>query len=152
MRSRVIMGMLATVVAVLLLPTMASASGFGSGFGHHPERHGGGRATQGAAVVSLESGPFGPVLVVGGAGAGYEPATSTTPASYNYPAGTSLYTPTIDPPTYGASFFHPYQPGCTTTVVVSEAEGPLRARAPRPTPQPIGPRSPPKRRRSPGLV
>ena len=129
MRSRLIMGMLATAVAVLLLPLLpsaASAAGFGGfGFGHHPERHGGGKPTPGAAVVSLESGPYGPVLVVGGAGAGYVPGTSTTPASYIFPAGTSLYTPTIDPPTYGTSFFHAYQPGCTTTIVVSEAEGPL---------------------------
>ena len=129
MRSRLIMGMLATAIAVLLLPLLpsaASAAGFrGFGFGHHPERHGGGKPTPGAAVVSLESGPYGPVLVVGGAGAGFVPATSTTPASYIFPAGTSLYTPTIDPPTYGTSFFHAYQPGCTTTIVVSEAEGPL---------------------------
>ena len=75
--------------------------------------------------MSLESGPYGPVLVVGGAGAGSMPATSTTPAGYLFPAGTSLYEPTIDPPTYGASFFHEYQAGCTTTVVDSEADGPL---------------------------
>lgn len=121
MRSRWIMGAVATIVALLALPAAASASGFV----HHPYRHGGGHPTPGAAVVSLESGPYGPVLVVGGAGAGYMPATSTAPASYLFPAGTSLYTPTIDPPTYGASFFHEYQPGCGTTVVVSEAEGPL---------------------------
>lgn len=36
-----------------------------------------------------------------------------------------MYTPTIDPSTHGGSFFHEYQPGCTTTVVVSQAEGPL---------------------------
>ncbi len=75
--------------------------------------------------MSLENGPYGPVLVVGGAGAGYVGVSSTTPSGYLYPAGTSLYSPTIDPPTYGASFFHEYQAGCTTTVVVSEAEGPL---------------------------
>ena len=44
-------------------------------------------ANPGAAVVSVENGPYGPVLVVGGAGAGYVPATSSTPASYLYPAG-----------------------------------------------------------------
>ena len=120
------MGAVAAIVALLALPATASgAAGFGFGFGHHPVRHGGGRPTPGAAVVSLESGPYGPVLVVGGAGAGYVPATSTTPASYLFPAGTSLYEPTIDPPTYGASLFHEYQAGCTTTVVVSEADGPL---------------------------
>jgi predicted lipoprotein with Yx(FWY)xxD motif len=53
------------------------------------------------------------------------PATSTTPAGFQVPAGTSLYMATIDPPTYGASFFREYQPGCTTTIVVSQAEGPL---------------------------
>ena len=112
--------------ALLLLPAAAaSASG---GFWHHPGRHGGG--LPGAAVVSVEQGQYGPVLVVGGAGAGYIPATSTTPASYAYPAGSSLYYPTIDPSTYGSSWFHPYQPGCTTTVVVSEAEGPLSCTGP----------------------
>ena len=121
MRSRWILGAVATIVGLLALPATASAAGFM----HHPFRHGGGRPTPGAAVVSVESGPYGPVLVVGGAGAGYMPATSTTPAGYLFPAGTSLYEPTIDPPTYGASFFHEYQAGCTTTIVVSEAEGPL---------------------------
>lgn len=52
-----------------------------SGFIHHPFRHGGAHPSPGAAVVSVESGPYGPVLVVGGAGAGYMAATSTTPAS-----------------------------------------------------------------------
>jgi predicted lipoprotein with Yx(FWY)xxD motif len=121
MRTKWIMGAVATIVALLALPSAASAAGFM----HHPFRHGGGWPTSGAAVVSVESGPYGPVLVVGGAGAGYVPPSSTTAASYLFPAGTSLYEPTIDPPTYGASFFHEYQAGCTTTVVVSEAEGPL---------------------------
>jgi len=116
------MGAVAAIVSLLALPATASAAGFG--FGHHPVRYGGGRPSPGAAVVSLESGPYGPVLVVGGAGAGYVPATSTTPASYMFPAGTSLYEATVDPPTYGASFSG-YQAGCTTTVVVSEADGPL---------------------------
>jgi predicted lipoprotein with Yx(FWY)xxD motif len=118
------MGAVATIVALLALPGTASAAA-GFGFGHHPVRHGGGRPSPGAAVVSLESGPYGPVLVVGGAGAGYVPATSTTPAGHLFPAGTSLYEATVDPPTYGASFFHEYQAGCTTTVVDSEADGPL---------------------------
>ncbi len=137
MRSTWKTGAVAAIVALLALPalsalpTAASASppgsgfGFGFGFGHHPLRHAGGRPTPGAAVVNVESGPYGPVLVVGGAGAGLMPATSGTPAGYLFPAGTSLYMPTIDPPTYGTSFFHPYQPGCTTVVVVSEADGPL---------------------------
>jgi predicted lipoprotein with Yx(FWY)xxD motif len=121
MRRKWFIGAVAAIVTLLALPSAASAAGFG----HHPLRHGGGRPTPGAAVVSLESGPYGPVLVVGGAGAGYVPATSASPASYLFPAGTSLYSPTIDPPTYGSSFFRQYQAGCTTTVVVSEAEGPL---------------------------
>jgi predicted lipoprotein with Yx(FWY)xxD motif len=125
MRKRWIMGAIATIVAMLALPLALPSAASAAGFWHHPFRHGGGQANPGAAVVSLESGPYGPVLVVGGAGAGYTPGTSTTTASYLFPSGTSLYTPTIDPSTYGASFVHEYQPGCTTTVVVSEAEGPL---------------------------
>ena len=121
MRRKWFFGAVAAIVTLLALPSAASATGFG----HHPLRHGGGRPTPGAAVVSLESGPYGPVLVVGGAGAGYVPATSTSPASYLIPAGTSLYMATVDPPTYGASIFHPYQPGCGVTVVASEADGPL---------------------------
>jgi predicted lipoprotein with Yx(FWY)xxD motif len=124
MRSRWIMGAVAAIVALLALPATASAT-TSFGFGHHPLRHGGGHPSPGAAIVSLESGPYGSVLVVGGAGAGYVPATATTPASYLFPAGTSLYEASIDPPTYGASFFHEYQAGCTTTVVDSEADGPL---------------------------
>jgi predicted lipoprotein with Yx(FWY)xxD motif len=122
-RNRWIMGAVATIVTLLLLPA-AAASASASAFGH-PWHHGGGRPTPGSAVVSLENSPYGKVLVVGGAGAGYVGVSSTAPAGYLYPAGTSLYSPTIDPPTYGASFFHEYQAGCTTTIVVSEAEGPL---------------------------
>jgi predicted lipoprotein with Yx(FWY)xxD motif len=120
MKNRWIMGTVATIVALLLMPAVASASVFG-----HPWHHGGGRPTPGSAVVSLEKSPYGEVLAVGGAGAGYVGVSSTAPTGYLYPAGTSLYSPTIDPPTYGASFFHPYQAGCTTVIVVSEAEGPL---------------------------
>jgi len=127
MRSRWIIGGVAMIVALLLLP--AAAASAADGFGH-PWRHGGGRPTPGSAVVSVESGPYGPVLVVGGAGAGYVPATTTTPASYLYPAGSSLYFATIDPPTYGSSWSHEYQSGCGTTVVVSEAEGPLSCTGP----------------------
>ncbi len=126
MRNKLIMGAVAMAAALLLLPAAAaSADAF-----HHPFRHGGVRPVPGTAVVSVEQGQYGPVLVVGGAGAGYIPATSTTAASYAYPAGSSLYYATIDPSTYGSSFFHEYQAGCTTTVVVSEAEGPLSCTAP----------------------
>ncbi len=120
MRNKWILGVVALTAALLLLPA-AAASASGS-FWHHPARHSG---LPGTAVVSVEQGPYGPVLVVGGAGAGYIPGTG-----YAYPAGSSLYYATIDPPTYGSSSFHPYQPGCTTTVVVSEAEGPLSCTGP----------------------
>ncbi len=116
MRNKLLMGAVAMTAALLLLPAAAaSADAF-----HHPYRHGGARPTPGSAVVSVESGPYGPVLVVGGAGAGYVPGSG-----YEFPAGTSLYFATIDPTTVSASSSHEYQAGCTTTVVVSEAEGPL---------------------------
>jgi predicted lipoprotein with Yx(FWY)xxD motif len=65
----------------------------------------------GAPVVSVESGPYGPVLVVGGTGAG------------PYPAGSSLYYPTIDPPAFRFWFGGPYQAGCTTIEVEGTVEG-----------------------------
>jgi len=102
----------AALAALVMFP--ASAAGAAS-WGHgHPWMHPGGGQNPNGAVVSLENGPYGNVLVVGGAGAGYVPATSTTAASYDYPAGTSLYFASVDPLTNGAG---PYQPGCTTTVV-----------------------------------
>lgn len=78
-----------------------------------------------AAFVSTESGPYGPVLVVGGQGAGYVPASSSTPATFIYPAGSSLYYATIDPVVFGGFFF---EPGCTTVLVTTptlEGPGPL---------------------------
>ncbi|MGA2474121.1 MAG: hypothetical protein ABSG39_11590, partial [Acidimicrobiales bacterium] len=125
MRNKWILGAVAMTAALLLLPAAAASA---DGFWHHPGRHSGG--LPGAAVVSVEQGQYGPVLVVGGAGAGYVPASGGTPASYLYPTGSSLYFATIDPSTYGSSWFHAYQPGCTTTVVVSEAEGPLSCTGP----------------------
>lgn len=123
LKRRLFIGAGAVVLALAVLPiTAASASGWG--FFEHPGRHFG-HPAPGAAVVNIENGPYGPVLVVGGAGAGYIPGTSTTPASYAYPAGTSLYMATIDPTTNGASFSHEYQPGCTTTVVSGTAFGTL---------------------------
>ncbi len=58
------------------------------------------------------------------------PATSTSPASYLYPAGSDLYFATIDPLGYGP--FHPFQPGCTTTVVTVSfpQPGPLSCTGP----------------------
>jgi predicted lipoprotein with Yx(FWY)xxD motif len=94
-----------------------SGSRGGHGHGHRPAGEG--------AVVSIEQGPYGPVLVVGGAGAGYVPAEGSTPAHYIVPAGTSLYFPTVDPSTFEPPFGHPYQAGCTTAVVEGTAEGTL---------------------------
>jgi predicted lipoprotein with Yx(FWY)xxD motif len=121
---KVLVGAGAVFLALLLLPmTAASADGgFNGGFFGHHGRYG--FPTRGSAVVDLENSPYGPVLVVGGVGAGYTPATSTTPASYAYPAGSSLYIASIDPSTYGGAAFG-YQPGCTTTVVSDTFEGPL---------------------------
>lgn len=81
-------------------------------------------------MVSIEQGPYGPVLVVGGAGAGYVPAEGSTPAHYIFPAGSSLYFATIDPPTYGQPFRQSYQPGCTTTLVEGTVEGTLSCTGP----------------------
>lgn len=127
---KVLIGAGAAFLALLLLPmTAASADGgFNGGFFGHHGRHG--FQSRNAAVVDLENSSYGPVLVVGGAGAGYIPATSTTPASYAYPAGSSLYMASIDPPTYGASWFNEYQPGCMTTVVTDTSQGPLSCTGP----------------------
>jgi predicted lipoprotein with Yx(FWY)xxD motif len=120
----------ALLITVGAQATAAYASngpgGFGPGFGHKGSHERGGPGSdRGAAVVSLESSPSGQALVVGGAGAGYVPADPTTnpptPASYNYPAGSSLYFASIDPPVYR---YGPYRAGCTTTVVTT-AMGPL---------------------------
>jgi predicted lipoprotein with Yx(FWY)xxD motif len=113
-RRTLVIGAGVAALALMLLPMAAAADD--GGFFHHPG-HGFGHPTPGSAVVSMENGMYGPVLVVGGAGAGYIPASGGNPAAYAYPAGSSLYYPTIDPLTYGASFFHQYQPGCTTTLV-----------------------------------
>ena len=121
MRNRWIMGAVATIVALLLMPAVASASVFG-----HPSASRG-RADQRPVRPSCRwrrvptersSSSAVPARVRRRCPRRRRPVISI-------PAGTSLYTPTIDPPTYGASFFHPYQAGCTTAIVVSEAEGPL---------------------------
>src|ERR1039458_2112000 len=87
-------GIGAALLLLLVAPaTAAYASngpgGFGPGFGHKGSHgHGGPGSDRGGTVVALESSPYGPVLVVGGAGAGYVPADPTatppTPAGYNY--------------------------------------------------------------------
>jgi predicted lipoprotein with Yx(FWY)xxD motif len=131
--SRVKIVAVASAMLVVLLAVPAAAAGaagihMGPGvFGHHPPgRHHGPPPRPGQAVVSVESSPYGPVLVVGGAGAGYHPATGTTPAGYAYPSGSSLYFATVDPPAFGWPWSRgPYQAGCTTTVVTGTAEGTL---------------------------
>ena len=60
------------------------------------------------AVVSVESSPYGQVLVVGGSGAGPF-----------YPAGSALYFATVDPRVGSGS----YVPGCTTTIVDGTSQG-----------------------------
>jgi predicted lipoprotein with Yx(FWY)xxD motif len=124
-RRKLLIGAGAAALALVLLPiTAAAANGVGWGaLGHHGRHFG--HPAPGGAVVNIENGPNGPVLVVGGAGAGYMPGTSSTQASYAYPAGSSLYFATVDPTTYGASPFHQYQAGCTTTVVDTDSEGAL---------------------------
>jgi predicted lipoprotein with Yx(FWY)xxD motif len=96
---RPLRALLACTVAVLGLLTW-TGSALARGHANDPN----------TAVVSVESSPYGQVLVVGGQGAGYVPGTSTTPASFAYPTGSSLYYPTIDPQAFG--FF--FDPGCTT--------------------------------------
>ena len=108
----------ALVAVLILLSVPAAASA-------HPGRGGSGRggddsghpSSPGSAVVTTESGPYGTVLVVGGSGAGFVPG-QPGPA---YPAGSALYTPTIDPLVGGDG--DSYQPGCdATTQAVSVLE------------------------------
>jgi len=76
--------------------------------------------------VSLEPSPYGPVLVVGGAGAGYDPSSpNADPQGYLYPAGSSLYAPSIDPPAFFQGLFGlKYVAGCdATTEATSIIEG-----------------------------
>ena len=122
--SKIILGVGAALLLSVVAPATVSYASPGSpghdaGSGHkggdHHGRHG---SDHGATVVSIESSPYGPVLVVGGAGAGFVPATSTTPAAYNFPAGSSLYIATIDPSMNDLDG-HSYQAGCTTVVDAS---------------------------------
>jgi predicted lipoprotein with Yx(FWY)xxD motif len=113
---------LATMVLMIAPATFASASP--GGFGHHNGRGDGHSGSdRGAAVVSLESSPYGPVLVVGGAGAGYDPSSQyADPQGYLYPAGSSLYAPSIDPPAIVQGFFGlPYVAGCNAVTSASSA-------------------------------
>jgi predicted lipoprotein with Yx(FWY)xxD motif len=105
--------------AALLLVVLAATTG--TAFAKPPPADG---AT---AVVSVESGPYGPVLVVGGVGAGYVGVSTSTPTGYLFPAGSALYYPTIDPPAFGLGFGFPfpYQAGCTTALVSGTTQGTL---------------------------
>lgn len=105
----------AVVSTLLVLPAAAAASASGPG----SAGPGGGQSDPNAAVVSLENGLYGKVLVVGGAGAGLIPAKGTKPAHFRFPAGSSLYFATIDPFAGGSSNHSPYQAGCGITVVVT---------------------------------
>ena len=114
------------VSALFVLPGTASASAPAPspGDGTRSAAPAGGQTDPNAAVVNLENGPYGQVLVVGGAGAGYKAATAKKPAHYLFPAGSSLYLATIDPSTYGSLWHQPYQPGCGIAVV-DTSQGPL---------------------------
>jgi predicted lipoprotein with Yx(FWY)xxD motif len=121
---KLLLGATGALLAVLAVASAANA------YPYRPHRswgpgHGHGHHFSGGAVVSVEQGPYGPVLVVGGAGAGYVPAEGAEPAHYIFPAGSSLYYATVDPPTFGFPFGPPYQAGCTTTLVEETAEGTL---------------------------
>jgi predicted lipoprotein with Yx(FWY)xxD motif len=112
----------AVAVIVAFAPAGADASS-GSAFGHHHWRGDGhGHHHGSGSVVSVESSPYGEVLVVGGNGAGYDPTSpAADPAGYLYPPGSSLYSPSIDPPAFGRS---PYVAGCdATTQATSPIEG-----------------------------
>jgi hypothetical protein len=92
MRAKMLIGASVAVLG-LLLPAVAAAAA-GGGAAVDPNR----------ATVTLADSPYGKIIVVGGAGAGYvaasASASASTPAHYLYPAGSSLYVATIDPPTY----------------------------------------------------
>jgi predicted lipoprotein with Yx(FWY)xxD motif len=125
---RVAFGAGAALLILLVAPTTAAyASGATGNIGHHGwHGDGGPRSDRGAAVVSLESSPYGPVLVVGGAGAGYDPSSpNADSAGYLYPPGSSLYAASIDPSATLQGLFHlPYVAGCNaTTSAVSILEG-----------------------------
>ena len=121
----------AAILALILLPASVASADPGGNWGHssdwsHSWHHDGDHKGQGSGgtIVALESGPYGQVLVVGGNGAGLTPATSTTPTTYIYPAGSALYTPTIDPLANDPD--DPYHAGCdasTQAVSVLEENG-----------------------------
>jgi predicted lipoprotein with Yx(FWY)xxD motif len=115
-RLKLAIGIGASLLVLMIAPTTAAHAA------SPPGGHGGPDSDHGSAVVSLESSPYGKVLVVG-KGAGYVPADPTatppTPAHYNYPAGSSLYFLSDDPSTYGQGHGS-YQAACGVTVVASQ--------------------------------
>lgn len=120
---KVAIGAGAAALVLMLVPGAAFASTGGGAFGHSRSRGDGRPFGQPGTVVSLESSPYGSVLVVGGNGAGYDPSSpNADPQGYLYPPGSSLYSATIDPPAFG--FGLPYVAGCNaTTEATSIIEG-----------------------------
>lgn len=112
MRTKLLIGVAALVGATLLPLATATVAG-------------GTSADPNQATVKLGHGLYGPILVVGGTGAGYVPATSSTPAHFVYPKGSTLYFATIDPPIYKTLAGQSYAAGCKTVVVTGTAEGNL---------------------------
>ena len=90
----------AAIVALIGAVPMTAASASAAG----PSRA--------STVVDLENGPYGPVLVVGGKGAGGP-----------FVAGSSLYFASVDPPAHTDQSH--YLPGCTITRVDTQSQGPL---------------------------
>jgi predicted lipoprotein with Yx(FWY)xxD motif len=121
------LGTTAALLGLMVAPATAAYASNGTGdFGHKVwHGHGGQDNDHRGAVVSLESSQnYGPVLVVGGKGAGFVPGDPTrkppTPPSYNYPPGSSLYFLSDDPLTFGHGEGHgSYQAACGTTVFVN---------------------------------
>jgi predicted lipoprotein with Yx(FWY)xxD motif len=110
-------GALSAMLLFMVVPAVAASASPG-GFTHH---HGFGDGRPGynrnGTVVSIESSPYGSVLVVGGAGAGYDPTSIYADSQgYLYPPGSSLYSPSIDPTALVHGFFGlPYVAGCNAT-------------------------------------
>lgn len=103
-RRTLAMGAGAAIVALLGAIPLTAASASGA----TPSRAG--------AVVDLENGPYGEVLVVGGSGAGGP-----------FVAGSSLYIASVDPPAFSSN--QHYQAGCGTKVVTT-SRGPLSCTGP----------------------
>jgi predicted lipoprotein with Yx(FWY)xxD motif len=110
MRTKLLVGVVA-LVATVLLPLAATTAAAGGSAA--PDVH--------QATVTVADSPYGPILVVGGAGAGCLISTG----SCGYPPGSTLYTATVDPPIYNELPGQTnYAANCGTTVV-STFFGPL---------------------------